>query len=440
MGPQSRRTFLTNSGVILTLPVFSSLLPRSAEAAEVAPSRKKFVGVFSPSGALMSQNVAGFTDNGNWTFEGALKPIVTNGLQSKVMILRGIQSPSGAVDTHWANTAGFLSCAPILLGAQRPIRCGKSFDQFVAEKNVSPVGSVHVGWKPMNRNFSGDHATYSDRYLDWISWRAPDRPNANFYSASDLGGKLFSSSMKGAKVVRSLHRSRKSVLDLVLQELGAVNRKLSTADQARLQAYTDGVRETELAITRDLASEERRAACVAPSADADADLYIRHFRTMHKMIAQALKCDLISCATIMYDDGVGDEHLLHPQATKDHHGYAHHKNEAGAQAELNVINTRHASLFTHFLQEMSVAGQMEDSLVLWGSNMSDGNLHTTDNLPMVLAGGGSDLKFGSEVGSPQRRIAKADLFLEMSELFGLGLSKFGEGEFLSTGAKLGLKL
>lgn len=437
----NRRRFLHNAGIVLALPIFESLLPISAHAQ--AAGRKKFVGVFSPNGALMpfytaatSPTGTAFTDNGSWTWSKTLSPLAGS-LKSNVMILRGVTTPL-IQDPHWGNTAGFLSCKPMTLGPSRPLICGKSFDQIVADRFSSPKRSVSVGWKPMNRDFSADHGDYSDRYLECVSWRADDRPIRNLYSVNDLMTYLFASTAQGAIHLQALQRRRKSIIDVVLADLNSFRAKLNNDDRVRLDAYTDSVRGVELSIRNSLT--QQGSSCTPPSPLTDINAYMTHFKNMHLLIAQALQCDLISSATIMYDDGVGDVYLVQPGTAHEHHGYAHHSS-ADDEAKLEIIGSVHANLFAHFLTEMKSRGQLDQTLVMWGSNMADGSVHSTDNMPFVLAGAGSDLKFGQEVGTASSPIAKADIFVELAGIYGFSdITQFGSGPMASQGQKLGIKI
>ena len=439
----TRRRFLASSGVVLWLPVLESLVPAKVWAQSL--SRRKFIAVFTPSGMLMkfhaaTDDKAAYTDNGNFTFENALKPVVDAGLKDNLMLLRGLHS-TYPQDPHWQNTAGFLSCAPLTLDPQRTLRCAKSFDQYVAEKFPTPLRSAHVGWKPFNRDFTADHPHYADRYLETVAWRAADRPIANTFSPVDLYESLYKGGGQGTPYLRAANARKRSVLDFVLKDFNSVRASLGTDDKARLDAYAQGVRDLEKTIGG-MYSGNPALNCQAPAgAPLDVAEYRAHFETMHKLIAQALQCDLISSATIMYDDGVGDTRLLYPGANADHHSHAHLVTGNVRDPEiLESINRLHGSLYAHLLTELKSRGQLEQSLVLWGSNMSDGTVHSTDNMPFALAGGGGDLKFGQEVGRMDQPVAKADLFVELAGLYGIdSIKSFGSDILASQGKQLGLR-
>ncbi len=424
-----RRQFLHNAGVFLWLPVLESLVPQSVFAQSL--SRSRFVMVFTPSGMLMPGG-----ENGNWTFEGALKPLVDAGLRSNSMIVRGLRA-DGGTDPHWLNTAGFLSCKPIKIANDRPTECGKTFDQYVADKNPTLLRSLHVGFKPMNRDFSADHGGYSDRYLDTLSFRADNRPIGNTYSPQALFDQVFGGGAAGSRHIRALNQRRKSIIDGVIGELGSVKRSLSSTDKPRFEAYLDGMRDIEKTLSTNI---NNAPTCIPAGARPGPTDYLQQLQVMQSIVAQAFQCNLISSATIMYDDGVGDQFLVHPGGDHDHHGYAHHGNEAANMAKLNAINVRHGDLFAKFVGEMKTRGQLDSTLVMWGSNMSDGNTHNTANLPVVVCGGGAGLKFGQEVNAARTSIPKANLFVELAEIYGLALPVYGSDASASDGTRIGIKV
>jgi hypothetical protein len=158
-----------------------------------------------------------------------------------------------------------------------------------------------------------------------------------------------------------------------------------------------------------------------------------------------MQCDLTRTATIMYDDSVGQIELLYssidPMATTQHHQSAHHSGLPNWIRSQHAINKIHTGLLAHLLSEMKkVPGLLEDTLVLYGSDMSDGDQHLAHNLPILLAGAGADLKFGQEVGDPSARRRLADLFVEMGrDVYGIpGFNSFGEGANASMGSTIGI--
>jgi hypothetical protein len=106
---------------------------------------------------------------------------------------------------------------------------------------------------------------------------------------------------------------------------------------------------------------------------------------------------------------------------------------------LKLMNRVQVELLADLLEKLKAASLLEETLVLYGSDMSDGNIHYTENLPMLVCGAGSDLRFGQEVVPPDRR-PLSDLHVELASLLGLEtLTTFGSGECRATGQPIGIR-
>lgn len=418
----NRRLFLRDLGIAVSLPVLPSLMSSKAFAQQQS-AKDKFIGVFSPNGALMPRGA-----NGNWNFQQALAPIVSSQNQANVSIIRGLAATSNR-DPHWNNTANFLSGFPIQIPNRSVVRCGKSFDQYVADQFPKPLRSLHVGWRDMNRDFTGDHGSFSDQYLTTIAWRATDRPLSNSYSPQQLYSQIFSANQRGQQRLLALNTQKASVLDLAHREIQSIKNRAGQEDRVRLEGFQDNLRTLE----KDLARQAPTCSgnLTQPVAMLD---YRNHFVMMQRMIATAMQCDLISSATIMYDDGVGDVRLRHPGTNSDHHDYAH--NPRGVLPSINQV---HASMFSELLNELKSRSLLEKTVLVWSSNMSDGTTHTTTNVPTVVASAGTGLNLGVEIGNAATRVPRANLFIELAPLFGMSMTTYGGGESASNGARIPIR-
>lgn len=418
----NRRLFLKDLGIAITLPVLPSLMSSKAFAQQQT-TKNKFIGVFSPNGAQMPRGA-----NGNWTFQQALAPIVTSQNQANVSIIRGLSAATG-FDPHWNNTSNFLSGHQIQVPSRAVVRCGKTFDQYVADQFPKPLRSLHVGWRDMNRNFTGDHPTYSDQYLMALSWRAIDRPVSNINSPQQLYSQIFAANQLGRQRLSTINTNKASVLDLAHREIQSVKNRAGEEDKVRLEGFQDNLRTLENDLKR------INPACASNIAQPVSILeYRAHFRAMQSMIATAMQCDLISSATIMYDDGVGDGRLRHPGSNSDHHTYAHRPG-----AILASINQVHASMFAELLNELKSRTLLERTVVAWSSNMSDGSTHATTNIPTVIASAGAGLNLGIEIGNPAAAIPRANLFVELAPLFGITMPTYGGGVSASSATRIGIR-
>jgi hypothetical protein len=102
------------------------------------------------------------------------------------------------------------------------------------------------------------------------------------------------------------------------------------------------------------------------------------------------------------------------------------------------MNQVHSGLLADLLTQLENVGALSSTVVLYGSDMSDGDLHATENLPIALCGAGADLRFGEAVSDGRRPLS--DLHLEVLRLLGnTSVTSWGAGEMASTGAPLSIR-
>ena len=103
------------------------------------------------------------------------------------------------------------------------------------------------------------------------------------------------------------------------------------------------------------------------------------------------------------------------------------------------MNQVHSGLLADLLTQIESVGALSSTLVLYGSDMSDGDLHATENLPVALCGTGSDLRFGQVVGDSSQRRPLSDLHLDVLHLLGASsVTSWGSGQMASSGQPLAL--
>ena len=429
----SRRNVLSWMGIQLALPVALRALPATAQA--IVP-RRRFIGVFFPNGAYMPGGA-----DGNWNFAEALQPIAAAGFQSSTVVVRGLHQSFPGVDPHWQNCAGFLSCQPILLGVPGVVRCGKSVDQYVADRNPTPLRSLEVGAPYYHVHPLTDHPGYSDDYLNRISWQADDKARAPIPDPKAMFEKLFARSQAGAVQLRYQHARQKSILDHLSKDASRVNARLPVEQRPVLESYLETVRDVERELTAQTPSSCMPGMGSPTESFADRETnYLRRYQLMHQMVVIALQCGLTNAATFMY--GPSSSFLGFTESLgmgTNHHGCAHNKGEAPLVARVRQITRLEMGLVADLLTRLNAANLLEDTLVLCGSDMSDGDAHNTTNLPTLLCGKGPGIRWGTDVQTGGKPLS--DLHLELLQLLGVsGVSSFGSGAVASTGQPTGVRV
>jgi hypothetical protein len=430
----NRRTVLRWMGVQLALPVLSSIIPSTSHAQ--AASRSRFIGVFFPNGALMPGGA-----DGNWNFSEALAPLVSAGLQNNTMIIRGLHNGIGGIDPHWQNTASFLSCRQIVLGDAAVARCGKSLDQVVAEQRPGALRSLEVGAPYYHVHPLTDHPGYSNDYLNRISWQTDDSFRSPIADPRQMFDKIFGVTSGSAGQIRHLHDRKKSILDFLHKDATRLSARMPQEYRPVMSTYLDTVREIELQL------DTVSGTCTSPSeapTDSFADFqarYIQRYQLMHRMVAIAMQCGSVNASTLMYGPSSSDLHCAEALGTgTGHHGCAHNRSDAGLVSRLRGMNQVHTGLLADLLTQLRSLNLLDSTLVMFGSDMSDGDLHATENLPVLLCGGGADLRFGQTVSDRATRRPLSDLHVDIMGLLGVTPpGPWGEGEIAATGQPLPIR-
>ncbi len=428
-----RRHILRWMGLQLALPVLASVVPTDARAAPA--TRKRFIAVYFPNGSYMPQGA-----DGDWNFQEALAPL--DSYRQNTLLLRGLRNGFGGIDPHWQNCAGFLSCHPIQLGDPGVARCAKSLDQHIADAYPSPLRSLEIGGLYYHQHQLNDHPGYSHDYLNRIAWQSADQYRSPVADPARLFEQLFTTQDEQAAAHLQFIRSRKmSILDHLHGDATRLAQRLPQSYRPVLDSYMQTVRELELQI----ATPTVGCADMPPDPSGDFSSpntnYVQRFRLMHQMTALAMRCGLTNVATFMYGPSVSDDINFAEEIGPGvgHHGCAHHGGTQSNVDRLKAITQVQVGLLADLLARLKELELLQETLVLYGSDMSDGNIHHTKNLPILLCGEGSDLKFGQELGSAGDGRPLSDLYMDVLSLMGISsLSSFGSGECLSTGQSLRL--
>ncbi len=423
-----RRTVLKFMGLQLALPVLAQ--------AQAAPTRKRFIGCYVPNGAHMVNG-----DNGSWTWADALQPLEAAGHRANTLLLRRLYNGIPGHDPHWQNCAGFLSCEPMVLGDPGVARCGKTLDQYVADAHPGSIRSLEVGGIYYHVHPLNDHPGYSNDYLNRISWQAPDKFRSPIPNPAQMFVKLFGGEQGSAAQIDYLLARRRSVLDTLHKDATRLSQRLPASYRPVLTSYMETVREVEQGLTQGGFSCQPNLSQPTQDFSSPNANYVLRFTLMHQLIVLAMQCGLTNVATIMYGPGVS-EYLVFPEAVGSgagHHAVAHHGGSQSSIDRLRQMNRLQTGLLADLLTKLKAASLLDETLVLYGSDMSDGNLHLTENLPMLLCGAGSDLRFGQEL-VPSTRRPLADLHVEIAQALGLSaITSFGSAAAGSTGQPLGVR-
>lgn len=426
--PISRRTMLKGVGAGLGLPWFEAMLPRTARASEAAKPPVRMAILYMPNGALP----AGWDVDGlgkDFKFSYILEPL--SDLRDELLIFSNLRNTAGlAGDGHYAKTTSWLTGATAVRTSSKGIRAGVSVDQLAAQHVglSTPLPSMELGIDPVHNLVD---MGYSTVYGCHVSWRTPTLPAAKEIDPRQAFDRLFRSSQFGRS------EADRSVLDIVRDDAGRLRKALGGADRQKLDEYLDSVRALEQRIDAASRADDRnwkptvtQEELQAPPAE-HGD-YTTHVRLMLDILLMALWTDTTRISTFMFANDVSGRNFSFVDGVSDgFHPLSHHENNAEKQEQYQRINRYHVEQYAYLLERMRSIREgdstlLDNSMVMFGSSISDGNAHSPFKVPTVLAGkAGGRLATGRHV-KPKSNTPLTNVFVTMLSCLGIEVDKFGD--------------
>ncbi len=385
----SRRTFLKGVGASLALP-YLDIMGVQDKAAAIAKPPTRLACIFQPNGVFpKAWDVTG--TGMDFQFSPILEPL--KNLKSELSILSNIDNIGRG---HVQMTGSFLTGTTIK-GRKNAI----SLDQIVANAigNETPFPSITLGTEPPRQGSAGNEPISFANTVSWSSESTRISPEINPRVAFD---RMFRDK-SGPEALRQA-RQRRSVVDLVLEDAKSLQRKASSQDQSKISEYLDSVRSVEVQIEKTLNPPERSWKPPSPPNLQRPDAGIpedrqEHLKLMIDLMVLAFWTDTTRVGTLMTAHGFSRQNFSFLDGvTSDHHGMSHHKFQDQAVDEYTRVSRWYIEQLAYFLDRMKSIDEgngslLDNSTVLYGSSMKDGNGHKKENLPIVLAGrGGGSLK------------------------------------------------
>jgi Protein of unknown function (DUF1552) len=419
--------FLRGVGVTMALPWLESA-PVWGATTNTGPFPKRFAVVFMGNGI-----------NGNhWWSKGngdemklskSLEPLEP--IKKKINVINGLYNqPAVGMGIHPGQTGNLLSGVPIQRGAT--VHGGISMDQVIAKQvgQDTPLSSLVLACEqPM----TGYHETnFSMAYSSHISWESAESPVPNEVYPSLAFDSLFEN--------RGSLRNH-SILDRVKDRAESLMKEISSGDKAKVDEYLTSVREVEKRVERmrdDKSKAEERAkgrpllTMQRPANGLPEDLR-EHTRLMVDIMAIAFQTDKTRVASLLLSRDLSGLYYPFLGVKGDHHSASHDDLSDGYER----ITHFHLSQFADLAKRLEAMPEgegtvLDNSCLMFLSNMWAGWKHDNMKLPVVLAGGLSGtLKTGRSLnylyaGDDNRRICS--LYLSLMDRFGIKLDRFGDAE------------
>jgi hypothetical protein len=423
----SRRTFLRGTGASLALPLLDSMTPALAQAA--APvTRLSYV--YVPNGIMMN----------DWrppsTGRQFKLPAVLNELadfRDEFMVLSGLDGGptiDGMGGGHPRATAMWLTGIDPKK-SDHDVQAGISVDQIAAQKlgNFTQLTSLELGTENA-AELVGAISGYSSAYVNTIAWRTPTTPLPVEHRPRAVFERLFGDGNNTSKKERLARiKENRSLLDSVIRDINKLSRELGPHDRSKLEQYTEAVRDIE----RRIQMAERDSDMELPEMERPVGIpsYDDHVKLMFDLQVLAFQTDMTRVTSFMMAREKSE--LVYRQLghTEPHHALSHNRGIEDRMKQTSQINRHHASLFAYYMNKMrstqdAEGSLLDNSLIVYGSGLGDGDLHTQQDMPVLLAGKGSGQlkKLGYHIQYP-KDTPFANLHMTILEMMGTPVENIG---------------
>lgn len=423
-----RRTVLRGMGFAIGLPLLDAMVPAATALANTAAAPRPRIGfTYFPHGAVMARWQPKETGT---TFElpQILKPFEP--YKKHMTIVTGLRNKAGESPSPHAIIAGtWLGCVPPAV-SQQP-KAGTSADQVAAQHlgQDTTLPSIELAGE------GGGGACdpqFGCSYSGTIAFRTPSQPLPMENNPRKAFYRLFGQG-DNATERHSIIEETGSILDYVAQNAADLKKQLGVSDKAMVDDYLDSVREIERRVQKQ--KEKESSGIKLPDAPSGVqEDFGKVLDTMFDMIALAYQANVTRVTTFMMAKEVSMRTYNQIGVPDAFHPLSHHQNDPGKLDRLAKVQTYHSEAYARFLKRMASTPDgdgslLDHSILVYGSNMSNSDLHNNDPLPIAVFGHGyGKIKGGQHLHYPQDT-PLANLWLTLLQRAGVAIESHG----ISTG-------
>ncbi len=429
----TRRAMIRGMGAALALPWLESFpaIARAAAKSSQPPVRMCFW--YVPNGvhlpAWFARRAGALVD-----LPETLQPLSFardylnsfSGLTHNTALTNGDSEGCG----HGQGAASFLTGAQAKK-TQDAVRVGISVDQLYARHlgNATRFPSLELGCESAR---SGNAFGYSGTYKTHISWRTPTSPAPYELDPKVVFDRLFTSGSNSLTQATVADRDfyKKSMLDYVLEDANRLRGRVAGSDQRKLDQYLTGVREVERRIQHASDTVNSPGADVPRPTGIPQD-FDEHLRLMCDLMVLAFQTDSTRAASFMVTKEATDRNYPWLGFTDGHHELSHHGGDHDKHRKLREIDRYHVSILAYMVEKMMSIEEaggttlLDNSMVLYGSGISDGDRHDHVNLPVIVVGKGGGMRTGQHFQC-RPETPMSNLLLAMLQQARVPVNQFGD--------------
>ncbi len=426
-----RRTFLRGMGVTLALPLLDSMVPALSAQTKTAASPVTRLGfVYVPHGAIMDKWTPA-AEGAGFEFSPILKPLEP--FRDRLNIVSGLHHKA-------ADTTAVHSLSPTTwLSGVRP-KPKQGVDAF-AGITADQIAAQHIGQETMLPSLelaTEDHSgllgacdrDYGCIYMNTLSWRTPTTPLPMEINPRKVFERMFGQGGSAADRQARSNEDR-NILDAISQQAADLQRKLGPRDRTTMGEYLENVREIERRIQKVSVDQATSELELPPEPAGIPYDFEKHIMLMYDLLALAYQANVTRVATFMVAREVSNRTYPQVGVHDGHHATSHHQNKPEKIEKLVRIQNYHVTLFSRFLDKMrntpdGDGSLLDHSVILYGSNMSNSNLHNHYPLPNLVAGGAAERMKGGRHIKCADHTPMTNLLLAVLDKAGVRQDKLGD--------------
>lgn len=446
----SRRRMLKGVGACIALPFLEAMTPPGIKGAaltknSMAPLRSAFF--YMPNG-IHPDHWTPSAVGREYELTRQLMPL--KNLKDDILVLGELMNRRcmfKGSDGHYAKSASLLTCMAIKQTIGDNISCGgSSLDQVIASQigHETLFPSLEYG---LDRITTGVdiNVGFTRLYGSSISWKTPTQPMSKEIDPKLAFDRLFKSFVPGVKIKQDPWKH--SILDIVSEDANALKKNLGRSDQDKVSEYLESIRSVEKRIsnesnrkkfehnlTPDIKKELVRVnQCVDEYVEVYGGVDITEkVRLMLDILTLAFWSDASRVSTFMFGNSVSNRNFSFlPGVKGNHHQLSHHMNKPEALDQYARIAAWHVEQYAYFLDRLKSIKEgdktlLDNSMVLFTSDLRDGNRHSPKNLPVILGGrGGGKIKTGQNLIF-DKETPLANLYVTMLQAYNIPKYSFAD--------------
>ena len=432
-----RRTVLRGLGAAVALPLLDGMVPALTAIAKTAAKPKpRFGAVYVPHGAVMN-NWTPTLEGSEFDFTPILQPLES--FRDRLHVLSNLdhapaaQMPGDPAGGHGRITGAFLTGVHAKPTEGADFRAGKSVDQIAAEQlgQQTELASLELGIGLPDFGGACD-AGFSCAYVSTLCWSTPTTPLPMESNPRAVFERLFGDGMSTDPAARRARMQEdRSILDAVTDKVARLENGLGSRDRAKLSDYLAAVRDVERRIQRAEQNTDRELPVVERPSGSIPTSFEDYVKVMFDLQVLAYQSDLTRIATFLMTPELSAQTYPQIGVPDPHHALSHHENDSEKLAKLTKVGAYHTTLFSYYLDKLRSTPDGDGSLldqvmIIYGSGMSNSNLHNIQKLPILLAGGGAGRLRGGRHLRYADETPLTNLYMSLLDKLDVPVEHFGD--------------